>query len=93
MASKKNQQHQLDREALISVDKVTFQLILNTPENKLVETLHGLIKKGHLIIWNTSREELIADGDIETAKIVGGTTVKLTLAAKKTMDLQQWLES
>jgi len=83
----------LDTDALISVNKGTFQVILNTPADKLVETLHTLIKKGRLIIWNPGSEELLSDGDIEKATIVGGTTVKITLAAKKTMDLQQWLDS
>ncbi|MBU2643828.1 hypothetical protein KKI24_03915 [bacterium] len=93
MARNKNQQHQLDTDALISVNQATFQVILNTPENRLVDTLHALIKKGHLIIWNPSREELISDGDIEKATIVGGSTVKLTLSTKKVMDLQQWLDT
>ena len=93
MAPKKNRQHQLDTDALISVNKGTFQVILNTPADKLVETLHTLIKKGRLIIWNPGSAELLSDGDIEKATIVGGTTVKITLAAKKTMDLQQWLDS
>lgn len=92
MVDKKNNQ-QLDSEALISVNKATFLLILNTPTDKLVDTLHSLIKKGHLIIWNPGKEEFIADGDIEAATIVNRSTVKLTLASKKTMDLQQWLES
>lgn len=92
MAPGKDSQ-KLDSEALISVNKATFQLILNTPREKLVETLHSLIKKGHLIIWNPGKEELISEGDIEKATIVNGSTVKLTLASKKTMDLQQWLDS
>ncbi len=93
MSVKKRQQYQLDKDALISVNKGTFQVILNTPADMLVETLHRLIKKGSLIIWNPGREELLADGDIEKATIVGGNTVKITLATKKKMDLQQWLDS
>jgi hypothetical protein len=90
MALKKNE---LDTEALISVNKGTFQVILNTPEHKLVEMLHALIRKGRLIIWNPGSEELLSDGDIEKATIVGGSNIKLTLATKKTMSLQEWLES
>jgi hypothetical protein len=93
MASRKDQSHQLDSEALISVNNATFQLILSTPEDRLVDMLHSLIAKGRLIIWNPGKEELIADGDIEKATILNGSTVKLTLMSKKTMDLQQWLES
>ncbi len=93
MASRKDQSHQLDSEALISVNKATFQLILSTPEHSLVDMLHLLIAKGHLIIWNPGKEAFIVDGDIEKATILNGSTVKLTLMSKKTMDLQQWLES
>lgn len=91
MAPEKGQQ--LDSEALISVNRATFRLILSTPENRLVETLHGLIKKGRLIIWNPGKQEFVADGDIEKASIVNGSTVKLTLVTKHAMDLQEWLES
>jgi len=91
--TKNRYDQQWEKEALISVNQATFQLILCTPEDKLVDTLHSLIKRGRLIIWNPRKQEFIGDGDIERASIVNGSTVKLTLAEKKTIDLQQWLDS
>lgn len=84
---------ELDREALISVSQSTFKMILSTPRENLVEILNGLIKRGHLIIWNPDRNELIKEGDIIKADILNGKTVKLTLAEEEIVDFKKWMES
>lgn len=92
MSGQKNQT-ELGTEALISVNKATFSMILATPRDHLVDTLHDLIRKGHLIIWNPSRSAFIRDGDILSARIQNGRTVKITLVAEKKLDIEAWCES
>lgn len=83
---------ELGKEALVSIPRGSFKLILATPRKQLVDTLNVMIKKGQLIIWNPFTQELIKAGDITQANI-SGNTVRISVAKKEQMDLREWFYS
>lgn len=92
MDSLEKPQQELGAEALVSVAKNTFNLLLSTSRHCLVDTMNGLIERGELIIWNPRTAELLSAGDIVKAT-VSGKTVTISLAKKNKPNFKEWFES